>query len=117
MLLQDKVVVVSGIGPGLGASIALQTSKAGASVVLAARTERRLEKVAAQVREAGGQALVGPGGPAPHARLVHQRGIVMDAVDEAPVERSPGVDRLAGEEHVERALAAVWQLDRRPMGE
>jgi NAD(P)-dependent dehydrogenase (short-subunit alcohol dehydrogenase family) len=59
-LLADKVVVVSGIGPGLGAAIALQASKAGASVVLAARTERRLEKVAAQVREAGARALVVP---------------------------------------------------------
>ena len=59
-LLHDKVVVVSGIGPGLGAAIALQSARAGASVVLAARTERRLEKVAAAVQEVGGTALVVP---------------------------------------------------------
>ena len=59
-LLHDKVVVVSGIGPGLGAAIALQAARAGASVVLAARTERRLEKVAAAVQEVGGTALVVP---------------------------------------------------------
>lgn len=59
-LLDDRVVVVSGIGPGLGAAIALQSARAGASVVLAARTEKRLEKVAAAVREIGGTATVVP---------------------------------------------------------
>jgi NAD(P)-dependent dehydrogenase (short-subunit alcohol dehydrogenase family) len=51
-------VVVSGIGPGLGTAIALQSARAGATVVLAARTERRLEKVAAAVQEIGGTAAV-----------------------------------------------------------
>ncbi|HSJ22824.1 MAG TPA: SDR family NAD(P)-dependent oxidoreductase, partial [Nocardioidaceae bacterium] len=59
-LLDDRVVVVSGTGPGLGAAIALQSARAGAAVVLAARSEERLEKVAAAVREAGGDALVVP---------------------------------------------------------
>jgi NAD(P)-dependent dehydrogenase (short-subunit alcohol dehydrogenase family) len=59
-LLDDRVVVVSGVGPGLGAAIALQSARAGATVVLAARTERRLEKVAAAVQEVGGAALVVP---------------------------------------------------------
>lgn len=59
-MLDERVVVVSGIGPGLGAAIALQSARAGASVVLAARTEKRLEKVAAAVQEAGGTALVVP---------------------------------------------------------
>ncbi|MEU4432783.1 SDR family oxidoreductase [Nocardia rhamnosiphila] len=60
MLLQDKVVVVSGIGPGLGQAIALQSAKAGADVVLVSRTEKRLRKVAAQVEELGRRALVVP---------------------------------------------------------
>lgn len=59
-MLEGRVVVVSGIGPGLGSAIALQSARAGAAVVLAARTERRLEKVAAAVEEAGGAALVVP---------------------------------------------------------
>ena len=59
-LLDDRVVVVSGIGPGLGAAIALQAARAGASVVLAARTAERLEKVAAAVQEVGGTALAVP---------------------------------------------------------
>jgi NAD(P)-dependent dehydrogenase (short-subunit alcohol dehydrogenase family) len=53
MLLPDKVVVVSGIGPGLGRSIAIQSAKAGADLVLAARTEARLDEVAAEVKDLG----------------------------------------------------------------
>ncbi|MDP9092677.1 MAG: SDR family oxidoreductase [Actinomycetota bacterium] len=52
-LLQDKVVVISGIGPGLGRSIAIQSAKAGADLVLAARTQSRLEEVAAEVKDLG----------------------------------------------------------------
>ena len=59
-ILENRVVVVSGIGPGLGQAIALQAVRAGATVVLAARTEKRLEKVAAAVQEVGGTALVVP---------------------------------------------------------
>ncbi len=59
-LLQDKVVVVSGVGPGLGRSLCLRAAAHGARVVLAARTQSRLDDVAAEVRDAGGQALVVP---------------------------------------------------------
>ena len=60
MLLEDKVVVVSGVGPGLGRAIAEQCAKAGADLVLASRTESRLEEVAADVRALGRKALVVP---------------------------------------------------------
>ncbi|MGI8493300.1 MAG: SDR family oxidoreductase [Acidimicrobiales bacterium] len=56
-LLEGKVVVVSGVGPGLGRSIALRAAAAGADVVLAARTGSRLAEVAAEVEVAGRQAL------------------------------------------------------------
>jgi NAD(P)-dependent dehydrogenase (short-subunit alcohol dehydrogenase family) len=56
-MLQDKVVVVSGVGPGLGRSIALQAAKAGADLVLAARTEARLDEVAAEVKDLGARVL------------------------------------------------------------
>ena len=52
-LLQDHVVVVSGVGPGLGRAIAVQCARAGADVVLAARTEKRLEVVAEEVAGLG----------------------------------------------------------------
>ncbi|MFC9964281.1 SDR family oxidoreductase [Nocardia ignorata] len=48
-LLDGKVVVVSGVGPGLGRSICVEAAAAGATVVLAARTESRLREVAAEI--------------------------------------------------------------------
>lgn len=60
MLLQDKVVVVSGIGPGLGRSIAVRSAEQGADVVLAARTESRLAEVAKEVTALGRRALAVP---------------------------------------------------------
>jgi NAD(P)-dependent dehydrogenase (short-subunit alcohol dehydrogenase family) len=60
MLLQDKVVIVSGIGPGLGRSIAIRSAEQGADVVLAARTESRLEEVAKEVSGLGRRALAVP---------------------------------------------------------
>jgi NAD(P)-dependent dehydrogenase (short-subunit alcohol dehydrogenase family) len=59
-LLEDKVVVVSGVGPGLGRGLALQCAKAGADVVLAARNEDRLAEVAKEVEEIGRRALTVP---------------------------------------------------------
>lgn len=56
-LLKGKVVLVSGIGPGLGRSNALACAKQGADVVLAARTESRLEEVAKEVEALGQRAL------------------------------------------------------------
>ncbi|MGX1932020.1 SDR family oxidoreductase [Microbacterium resistens] len=54
MLLQDKVVIVSGIGPGLGIRLARQAARFQASaVVLAARTPSRLDDAVAQVTAAG----------------------------------------------------------------
>ncbi|WP_459546497.1 SDR family oxidoreductase [Nocardia sp. X0981] len=60
MLLQGKVVVVSGIGPGLGQAIAVRSARAGADVVLASRTEKRLRSVAGEIEELGRRALVVP---------------------------------------------------------
>src|SRR5580692_1519815 len=60
MLLPDKVVIVAGIGPGLGRSIAVRSAEQGADVVLAARTQSRLDEVAAEVKALGRRALAVP---------------------------------------------------------
>lgn len=59
-LLQDKVVVISGLGPGLGRSLALRSAQAGADLVLAARTESTLEDVAKEVIACGRRAITVP---------------------------------------------------------
>ena len=56
-ILDGKVVVVAGVGPGLGRSIAIQCARAGADVVLAARTESRLATVADEIGALGRRTL------------------------------------------------------------
>jgi NAD(P)-dependent dehydrogenase (short-subunit alcohol dehydrogenase family) len=60
MFLEDRVLVVSGVGPDLGRQIAVRGAAAGADVVLAARTAARLEEVATEIKELGRRALVVP---------------------------------------------------------
>jgi NAD(P)-dependent dehydrogenase (short-subunit alcohol dehydrogenase family) len=57
MLLENEVIVISGVGPGLGRGIALQCAAAGADVVLAARTGARLTEVAKEVAQLGRRAV------------------------------------------------------------
>jgi len=53
MLLKDKVVIVSGIGPGLGVELALEAAKQGAKVAICARTQSKLDDAEAQIAELG----------------------------------------------------------------
>lgn len=51
MLLKDKIVVVSGIGPGLGVKLAEEAAREGAAgLVIAARTAAKLDEAEARVR-------------------------------------------------------------------
>lgn len=59
-LLEGKVVVLSGVGPGLGRALGAEAARMGADLVLVSRTERRLEKMAEVVRSRGRKALVVP---------------------------------------------------------
>lgn len=59
-LLTNKVVLVSGVGPDLGRSLALRSAQAGADVVLAARNAERLEAVAQEVKALGRRTLCVP---------------------------------------------------------
>jgi NAD(P)-dependent dehydrogenase (short-subunit alcohol dehydrogenase family) len=59
-LLQDKVIVLSGVGPGLGRALGEQAAVLGAELVLASRTQRRLDRMAEVVRSHGRRALVVP---------------------------------------------------------
>lgn len=60
MLLEGKIGVVSGVGPGLGHEIALAFAREGADVVLGARTESYLKEVAGQIEEMGRRAIPVP---------------------------------------------------------
>jgi NAD(P)-dependent dehydrogenase (short-subunit alcohol dehydrogenase family) len=53
VLLGGKVVIVSGIGPGLGQSLALVAAQEGARLSIAARTPAKLDAAEAAMREQG----------------------------------------------------------------
>jgi NAD(P)-dependent dehydrogenase (short-subunit alcohol dehydrogenase family) len=54
MLLKDKVVIVSGIGPGLGQELSTLAAKEGAAaVVLAARTASKLDTAEQEILDLG----------------------------------------------------------------
>lgn len=60
-LLEGKTAVITGASQGFGETSAKLLAKHGAKVVITARRKDKLEEVAAQIREAGGEALAVPG--------------------------------------------------------
>jgi NAD(P)-dependent dehydrogenase (short-subunit alcohol dehydrogenase family) len=59
-LLDGKVALVSGVGPGMGRDISLQLAEHGADVVLGARTEANVDAVADEVEALGRKAVRTP---------------------------------------------------------
>ena len=57
MLLEGKVAVVSGLGPGMGRDISLALAAEGADIVMCARSEDRMATVAEEIEELGRRAL------------------------------------------------------------
>jgi NAD(P)-dependent dehydrogenase (short-subunit alcohol dehydrogenase family) len=56
-MLDGKVVVISGVGPALGTTLARRCAAAGANLVLAARTVERLDDLAREVTGMGRRAV------------------------------------------------------------
>ena len=56
--LSGKVALVTGASSGIGAATALALAREGAGVALVARRQERLEDLARQIRDMGGQAEV-----------------------------------------------------------
>ena len=60
VLLDGKVAIVSGVGPGLGQANAHALAREGATVVLAARSADYLNELQREIEGAGGRALAVP---------------------------------------------------------
>jgi NAD(P)-dependent dehydrogenase (short-subunit alcohol dehydrogenase family) len=78
MLLEGRVVVVAGVGPGTGRAAAVRAAEEGASVVLAARTTTRLQEVAAAITSAGGRATCVPTDLSDPAQCEQLAGVAVD---------------------------------------
>jgi NAD(P)-dependent dehydrogenase (short-subunit alcohol dehydrogenase family) len=84
MLLENKVAVISGIGPGLGQELAYVFSREGAAVGIGCRTQSFLDSVADEVRRRGGKVVAVPTDitdPAQCARLVEATAAEFGRVD------------------------------------
>jgi NAD(P)-dependent dehydrogenase (short-subunit alcohol dehydrogenase family) len=55
-LLEGRVAIVAGVGPGLGREVALQLAQHGADVVVGARNQQHVESVAAEIGRTGRRA-------------------------------------------------------------
>lgn len=100
---EGKVAVVTGVGPGMGRSIAVGFAGHGVEVVLAARRPETLEAVAAELRRAGRDPLVVPTDitdPDACGRLV-----------QAAVNRFGRLDFLVQNAHHEGDWTAVAEAD------
>jgi len=57
MLLENRIAIVSGIGPGMGRDISLAFAREGAHLVLGARTRSAVDELAAEIRGLGRRAI------------------------------------------------------------
>jgi NAD(P)-dependent dehydrogenase (short-subunit alcohol dehydrogenase family) len=123
MLLEDKVVVVSGVGPGLGRSIALQSARAGADVVLAARTASRLDEVAKEVAALGRRGLAVPTDITDAEAVAHLAEAALDAFGRVdalvhnalampPIKKLADVDLAAIPATIDANVVAALRLTR-----
>lgn len=86
MILRDKVVVVTGVGPGLGREVARVALRDGARVAVASRTEEKLRKAAEELDPSGARVLSVPTDVGDAARC--------EALMRAAAERFGGVDAV-----------------------
>lgn len=95
----DKTVLVTGASSGLGAEFARQTARAGAKLVLVARSAGKLEQLAVELRQLSGREVVVlpfdlsvPGAGAALCVELSRRGLVIDhLINNAGVGRAKAV--------------------------
>ena len=57
MLLENKVIIISGVGPGMGQSMAKIAAKEGAKIGIGARNQDYLDQIVKEISELGGDVI------------------------------------------------------------
>ncbi len=102
-LLENKIAVVTGGGQGIGREISLAMARAGAHIVLAARTESTLRATQAEIQALGQQALVVP------TDLTDVAAIKDLAA--ATFEHFGRIDILVNNSGIAGPVAPLWEVD------
>jgi NAD(P)-dependent dehydrogenase (short-subunit alcohol dehydrogenase family) len=77
--LDGRTAIVTGVGPGIGAHVAMGLASVGANVVLCARTSARLDEVTSLITHAGGSAVAVPSDVSTAEGVAHLVGAANDA--------------------------------------
>lgn len=101
--LDGKVVLVTGAGPGVGTSVAVEAAREGATVVVAARSQDRLSRIVAQVEAIGGAALAAP------VDVTDRRSC--EALAPTAVERFGRIDALVHAAFWTEPEQSLWDVD------
>lgn len=57
MILKDKVIIITGAGPGMGQALCRGAAEEGAKVVVTARSQDAIDALAAEINASGGEAI------------------------------------------------------------
>lgn len=100
-LLENKVALVTGAGRGIGKATAITLAKAGAAVVLAARSEAEIGSVASEIKLFGGRCLAIPTDVSDLVQVDHLLVLILRAFGQ--------VDILVNNAAVVQPLGKVWE--------
>ncbi len=103
MNLSGKITLVTGASRGIGAAVACAYAKAGAHVILLARTQGALEEVYDSIESAGGSATI--------IKLDLRKLDEVDKLGPAILEKFGGLDIFVGNAGILGPLTPVHQLD------